>query len=114
MIKRPETNQWNQQDKKWSEAAIGEDIAGRILFIFSRSPFSMHDLNHELLTSGIGIVTAQHLEGGPEAQFYLHFGNKEFDLFGSYETSFKEDDGNPTPWPIPNVIGIRPKEDMAK
>jgi sporulation-control protein spo0M len=74
----------------------------------------MYDLNQELLTSGIGIVSAQHLEGGPEAQFYLHVGNIEFDLSGSYETSFKEDDGNLTPWPIPNVIGIRPKEHRAK
>jgi exopolysaccharide biosynthesis protein len=109
LIKNPGVNVWNQQDRKWSEAAIGEDSKGRILFIFSRSPFSMHDLNEELLKSGIGIVAAQHLEGGPEAQLYLHVGNVELNLFGSYETSFKEDDGNTAPWPIPNIIGIRPK-----
>jgi hypothetical protein len=44
LIKRPGSNRWGQQPKKWSEAALGEDDAGRILFIFSRSPFSMHDL----------------------------------------------------------------------
>lgn len=109
LIKKPGTNVWNQQNRKWSEAAIGEDNAGRILFIFSRSPFSMHDLNQELLASGIGIVAAQHLEGGPEAQLYLHVGNIEFDLFGTYETSFKEDDGNTAAWPIPNIIGIKSK-----
>jgi exopolysaccharide biosynthesis protein len=112
LIKKPATNVWNQQNRKWSEAAIGEDNAGRILFIFSRSPFSMHDLNEELLKSGIGIVAAQHVEGGPEAQLYLHVGNVELDLFGSYETSFKEDDGNTAPWPIPNIIGIRPKSSI--
>jgi exopolysaccharide biosynthesis protein len=114
LIKKPGTNVWNQQDRKWSEAAIGEDNAGRILFIFSRSQFSMHDLNEELLKSGIGIVAAQHLEGGPEAQLYLHVGNVELDLFGSYETFFKEDDGNTTAWPIPNIIGIRPKTALTK
>jgi exopolysaccharide biosynthesis protein len=114
LIKKPGTNVWNQQDRKWSEAAIGEDNAGRILFIFSRSQFSMHDLNEELLKSGIGIVAAQHLEGGPEAQLYLHVGNVELDLFGSYETSFKEDNGNETPWPIPNILGIRPKPTITK
>jgi exopolysaccharide biosynthesis protein len=114
LIKKPGTNVWNQQNRKWSEAAIGEDNAGRILFIFSRSPFSMHDLNEELLKSGIGIVAAQHLEGGPEAQLYLHVGNVELDLFGSYETFFKEDDGNTTAWPIPNIIGIRPKTALTK
>jgi len=112
LIKKPATNVWNQQNRKWSEAAIGEDNAGRILFIFSRSPFSMHDLNEELLKSGIGIVAAQHLEGGPEAQLYLNVGNVELDLFGSYETSFKENDGNNTAWPIPNIIGIRPRSSV--
>lgn len=109
LVKRPGTNQWPQQTRKWSEAALGEDDAGRILFIFSRSPFSMHDLNQELLTAGIGLVAAQHLEGGPEAQLYLHSGATELEMFGSYETSFKENDNNAIPWPIPNVLGVRPR-----
>jgi hypothetical protein len=109
LIKRPGMSQWGQQPKKWSEAALGEDSSGRVLFIFSRSPFSMHDLNHELLSAGIGLVAAQHLEGGPEAQLYIHVGKIEQEMFGSYETSFKENDSNPAPWPIPNVIGARPR-----
>lgn len=107
LIKRPGSNQWSQQDRKWSEAALGEDEKGRVLFIYSRSPFSMHDLNNELLSAGIGIVAAQHLEGGPEAQLYLHLDSTEMELFGSYETNFKENDSNSTAWPIPNVLGVR-------
>ena len=107
LIKRPGLNRWSQQEKRWSEAAIGEDAQGRILFIFSRSPFTMHDLNRELLSMGIGLVAAQHLEGGPEAQLYLHFGDHELEMFGSYETSFREDDENESPWRIPNILGIR-------
>lgn len=110
LIKRPGINVWSQQDRKWSESAIGEDKTGNILFIFSRSPFSMHDLNIELLRSGIGIVAAQHLEGGPEAQIYLNTGNYELEQFGSFETNYLEDDSNIIPWPIPNVLGIRAKE----
>lgn len=107
LIKRPGLNRWSQQEKRWSEAALGEDAQGRILFIFSRSPFTMHDLNRELLSMGIDLVAAQHLEGGPEAQLYLHFGDQELEMFGSYETSFRENDENESPWPIPNVLGIR-------
>lgn len=109
LIKRPGASQWGQQQKKWSEAALGEDNNGRILFIFSRSPFSMHDLNQELLSAGIGLVAAQHLEGGPEAQLYVHAGKTELEMFGSYETSFREDDSNSTAWPIPNILGVRPR-----
>ena len=109
LIRRPGLNQWGQQQKKWSEAALGEDEKGRILFIFSRAPFSMHDLNRELLAAGIGLVAAQHLEGGPEAQLYVHAGNTELEMFGSFETGFKEDDTNTIPWPVPNVLGVRPR-----
>lgn len=109
LIKRPGLNQWGRQGKKWSEAALGEDSSGRILFIFSRAPFSMHDLNQELLSAGIGLVAAQHLEGGPEAQLYVQAGSAELEMFGSYETSFKQDDSNAIAWPVPNILGVRPR-----
>jgi len=109
LIKRPGSNRWSQQDKRWSEAALGEDAQGRILFLFSRSPFSMHELNRELLGSSIGIVAAQHLEGGPEAQLYVNAGGTELERVGSFETGFQESDENDVAWPIPNVLGVRPK-----
>jgi hypothetical protein len=109
LIKRPGVNQWGQQDRVWSEAALGEDSSGRVLFLFSRAPFSMHDLNQQLLSAGIGLVAAQHLEGGPEAQLYLRVGEMQLESFGSYETSFQETDSNAKPWPVPNVLGVRPR-----
>ena len=114
LIKRPGSNQWSKQDRMWSEAALGEDYAGRVLFIFSRTALSMHDLNEEMLAAGIGIVAAQHLEGGPEAQLYVRAGGFTLEQFGSYETSFHEDDSNATPWPIPNVLGVRLRESNPK
>ena len=107
LIKKPGLNQWAKQTRAWSEAAVGEDEEGHILFIYSRSPFSMHDLNQELLAAGIGVVAAQHMEGGPEAQLFVHAGSTELEMFGSFETSFKENDENSAAWPVPNVIGVR-------
>lgn len=98
LIKRPGVNRWSQQEKRWSEAALGEDEAGRILFIFSRAPSSMHDLVHELLAADIGIVAAQHLEGGRLAQLYVKAGDVELELF--------DGTGGPSAWPIPNVLGV--------
>jgi hypothetical protein len=114
LIKRPGANQWGQQDRMWSEAALGEDSSGRVLFLFSRAPFSMHDLNQQLLSAGIGLVAAQHLEGGPEAQLYLRVGEMRLESFGSYETSFQETDSNAKPWPVPNVLGVRPRPSATR
>jgi len=39
---------------------------------------------------------------------YMEFrGDVELEICGSYETSFREDNGNTTAWPIPNVLGVR-------
>ena len=109
LIKRPGINRWSAQDKMWSEAALGEDSSGRFLFIFVRSPFSMHDLNNILLSLPIDLVCAQHLEGGPEAQLYIRYGDTEYEFIGSYETGFGEGDGNHHAWPIPNALAIGPR-----
>jgi Phosphodiester glycosidase len=114
LIKRTGVNAWPPQEKRWSEAALAEDDAGRILFIFSGTPFSMHDLNQELLGAGIGIVAAQHLEGGPEAELYFNAGGVEKELFGSYEITFQEHAVNAVPWPIPNVLAVRPRKATGK
>jgi hypothetical protein len=114
LLKRPGESVWVEQRKRWSEAALGEDDKGRILFIFCRSLYAMRDLNQELLAAGIGLVAAQHLEGGTEAQLYLHVGKVEREMLGSYEASFRENDGNSRSKPIPNVLGVRPRSPQQK
>lgn len=106
LIKQPRMNRWSKQNKKWSEAALGEDSKGNILFIFSRSPFSMHEFNQNLILFPIEIECAQHLEGGPEASLYLNHKGIELKRVGSYETNFNENDMNRKYWSIPNVIGL--------
>jgi hypothetical protein len=110
LIKRPGQNRWGQQAKRWSEAALGEDEAGRILFILCQTPYSMHDLNNALLNLGIGLVAAQHLEGGKQAQLYVNAGGVEFEITGSQGNSFQQNHGISWAWPIPNVLGVRPRE----
>ena len=115
LIKRPGQNRWSQHKKKtWSEAALGEDESGRILFIFCRSPYTMHDLNNELLHLGIGLVAAQHLEGGSHAQLYINTGDVELEISGSHGTSSRENDDITISWPIPNVLGVRSRVSAIK
>ncbi|HEY6946849.1 MAG TPA: hypothetical protein VI431_17050, partial [Candidatus Acidoferrum sp.] len=63
--------------------------------------------------AGIGLVAAQHLEGGPEAQLYVHVGATELEMVGSYETAFTENDANSAAWPVPNILGVRPRTTSA-
>ena len=97
LVQRPGVSRWGPQPKKWSEAALGEDRQGRILFLFSRTPFSMHDLIEQLLASDLGLVAAQHLEGGAPAQLYIHVDGFEREMAGGLDTGL----------PIPHVLGVR-------
>jgi hypothetical protein len=108
LIKAPGEDVWQKApaSKRWSDAAIGQDKDGRILFLFSRTPFSMHELNQKLLALPIGIVRAMHVEGGPEASLSVRGPGIKLDLAGSYETGFHEDDKNDRQWPLPNVLGV--------
>ena len=110
LIKRQGKNRWRQQEKRWSEAALGEDERERVLFIFSRTPLSMHDFNQRLLSLGIGLVAAQHLEGGAQAQLFLRIGEVELKLSGRRNPLYLEGTGNDLLWPIPNIMGVRPKQ----
>ena len=109
LIKRPGLNRWGSQEKRWSEAALGQDEAGNVLFIFSKSTLSMHDLGNILLALPIGITCAQHLEGGSQASLYLLHRGIEIKEAGASDLVMAvngDDDGF---LPIPNVIGIKKK-----
>jgi hypothetical protein len=107
LLKAPGEDVWIHApaSKRWSEAAIAQDKQGRILFLFSRTPFSMHELNARLLSLPLGIVRAMHVEGGPQASLSVR-GPLKLDFAGSYETGSNENDDNHRQWPIPNVLGV--------
>lgn len=104
--KGPGHNVWPDQPKRWSEAAVAIDDHARVLFLFSRTPFSMAEFNRRVLGLPLGIQRAMHVEGGPEASLSIHAGGIDADYYGSYETGFVENDDNNRPWPIPNVLGV--------
>ncbi len=107
MIAAGGENVWSKQTDLWSEAALGQDIDGNILFIFCRSPYAMHDLIDQLLLLPINLDKMMHLEGGPEASLYIDNNDFHLECMGSYETNFVENDNQAAFWQIPNVIGIK-------
>jgi len=106
LIAKDRRNVWSRSDKKWSEAAVAIDSAGRVLFLFTRAPYTMREFNDLLLKLPLAIVAAMHVEGGPEASLSIHAAGIDLDLAGSYETGFWPNDSNHKQWPIPNVLGV--------
>lgn len=109
MISCEGNNVWAPQPQQWSIAALGMDKAGNILFIFSRSPYSVHDFVNMLLTFPLNIRGAMYLEGGPKAGLYIATDQLTLEAFGSYETALTENNDTRAAWPIPNILGIVPR-----
>lgn len=110
LIKRPRSERWAQQEKRWSEAALGQDQDGNILLIFSGSPYTMHELIKILLSLPIKLECAMHLEGGPAASLYLSHNSIELARMGRHELVSIVGEMSNEFLPIPNVIGITKKK----
>ncbi len=107
LVKRPGENRWSPLERRWSEAALGEDREGRALFILCAAPLPLDQLIDAVLALPLGLVAAQHLEGGSQAQLFVSAAGQSIELVGGHEGTFP-DPGRPA-WPIPNVIGVRPR-----
>lgn len=91
---------WKKQTREWSEAALAMDRQGRILFLFTRSRFSMPVFNQKILSLPLGIIRAMHLEGNSVASLSIRTKKFTLNLNGSFGTGSEQ-------WPIPNVLGVK-------
>lgn len=107
LIKGPGTSVWKPNGRAWSEAAIAQDSAGKLLFLFSREGLQMADWNALVLKLPLQLTRAMHVEGGPEASLSIHGGGVDLDLCGSFETGFTPNEDNRAQWALPNVVGVR-------
>lgn len=109
MISLEQENVWVQSPQEYSVAAVGMDFQGMVLFIFSRQPSSIHDLNNALLGLPIDIRNCMFVEGGPVASMYVKTATMEQEWAGLHKNTFwSEVPGSMAQ--IPNVIGIVAKE----
>jgi hypothetical protein len=97
-------NVWAQEARSWSSALVGADREGRLLFLHTRAPYTMHDLVDQLLAAPLDLVALHYSEGGPEASLHVRAPGVLLQEVGSYETGFVENDGNAEEWPLPNVL----------
>ena len=110
MIDCKGVNRWQKSPRIWSTAALAIDDQGHVLLIHARSPWDVHDFIAILQKLPLGIRRALYLEGEPEASLSLDTERVSRVQIGSWETGFNENDDNVTPWPLPNVIGVRRRQ----
>lgn len=110
MLNRQGTNVWAQSNKMWSMVVWGIDHKGNVLWIFTRSPYTVHTFINILKQAPLNLVNMMYLEGGPEGSLYFNHQGMILKKYGSYETGFYEKDTNHQFWPLPNVIGIKKRK----
>ncbi len=107
MISCNKQNVWARRDSRWSTLAIGMDKDGQILFLFSRTPCTVHDFIEILLSLPLSLKCAMYLEGGPQASLYLSTPKMTLERNGVWEGM--EESSIQFSLPVPNVIGITKK-----
>lgn len=110
MVSHRRENVWSQNDQVSTAAALGVDTGGHLLFLFSRYPRTVHDLNRCLLTLPIDLQRAQYLEGGPEAALVVRSGDKTLEYLGSFSDPSGEPAAATLAWPVPNVLGVERRQ----
>lgn len=110
LIKRNRNNRWEpEKGRRWTEAALAEDSAGNALFILCRRPMKMHEFNERILALPLGIVAAQHLEGGVQTQMYIAVKDYSIGLSGGFESRMDGGTGGDFLFNLPHIIGVRLK-----
>jgi len=110
MISCSGRNVWQQQEQKWSIAALAIDKAGNLLFIHSRASYSVHDFIEILLASPLELKNAMYLEGGSAAKLFYKIAGIENNVSGFTENGIFFNGSQQRSQPIPNIIGVSKKE----
>jgi uncharacterized protein YigE (DUF2233 family) len=86
-------------------AVFALDRRGRALFLFTRSPFTVHAFANIIRKLPLGVRRAMYLEGGRPAQLYVKAGGTKVELTGAFGSTGGTWAVFPAR-PIPNVLGL--------
>ncbi len=102
---------WSKRAKlKSSICVLALDSKYRLMFIFTRSLYSMNQFIQIMKQMPFDVQQAIYMEGGPEASMYICSGEFERELIGNYITNHYQINNNVKIWKLPNVIGIKAKK----
>jgi len=97
---------WLDRSGSWSEAAVGQDAQGRIVFLFSAALRNPAQLAAGLLRLPLGLRSLMHAEGGPSASLCVRAGGVEREWAGSAGSGQGDADEPAPAQPVPNVLAI--------
>ena len=101
---------WPENGPLHAVAAIGQDLAGNILFMHCRAAINVHRLVRALLTSpSLDLSRAIYVEGGSQAALTLRLPGQVSTWTGRHPADlfFR---GSGVKHPLPNIVGIRPRQ----
>lgn len=102
---------WSSKNtKRMSLATLGITDDGKVLYFFSRSPFSANEFTDFMLSLPFNVKSAMYLEGGPETSLYVYHDDFCLQRYGSYVSGSFAHDRNDKFWTIPNMLGFRKKQ----
>ena len=110
MIDCDQNIKWRQQSREYSMSVLAMDKNGNALFIFTHSPYSVHDFIYNLKLLPLYIYNAMYLEGAAPASFYLNNKGLEIEKAGSFRFGISGEGDRGIAWKLPNIIGIVKKD----
>lgn len=102
---------WNKRRQSCSMLVAAKDPDGNIWLVFTRSPYVHNEFIAFLRKFPVKLTHAIYLEGGPETSLLVRSGETVIEKVGSYVSQTYENDENDHFWALPNVIGIRFKQE---
>ncbi|MBZ4685912.1 MAG: hypothetical protein JG774_1657 [Desulfomicrobiaceae bacterium] len=101
-------NVWPATGKPHSQAALAVDAAGRVLLVHCRPRISTGQFAQILLELPLDLAGAMYLEGGADAALFVQTPSGPMRFVGEYASDLAAT-SNEHFWPVPNVLGARPK-----
>jgi hypothetical protein len=101
---------WTKRKQSCSMLVAAKDEQGRLILVFTRSPYLHNEMIRFLQQFPMKLTHAIYLEGGPETSLFVRIGDTKIEKVGSYVSETYEHDRNDRFWKLPNVIGIKLKQ----
>ena len=100
------TSVWPSTDRRHSQAALGVDETGRVVWIHCRPSLTTPEFVQTILDLPLHLTGAMYLEGGADAALFFRTPHGPMRFVGEYSTG-PVLTSNEHFWPVPNVLGAR-------